>query len=86
VVSLGLESFDALRLCSQLRSLDRTRNVPILAIADPEEESSRLNRGLEIGVNEYVFRPVDRNELLARARTQVRKRRFTERLRDNVTL
>jgi two-component system cell cycle response regulator len=86
VVSLALTSFDGLRLCSQLRSLDRTRNVPILAIADPEEESTRLNRGLEIGVNDYVFRPIDRNELLARARTQVRKKRFTERLRDNVQL
>lgn len=86
VVSLALQSFDGLRLCSQLRSLDRTRNVPIVAIADAEEDGSRLNRGLEIGVNDYVFRPIDRNELLARARTQVRKKRFTERLRDNVQL
>ncbi|CAL8973214.1 PleD family two-component system response regulator [Rhodoplanes serenus] len=86
VVSLALQSFDGLRLCSQLRSLDRTRNVPVLAVADADEESARLNRGLEIGVNDYVFRPIDRNELLARARTQVRKKRFTERLRDNVQL
>ncbi|EJW12067.1 Pole remodelling regulatory diguanylate cyclase [Rhodovulum sp. PH10] len=84
VVSLGLEGFDGLRLCSQLRSLDRTRTVPILALADPEEDSAKLTRGLEIGVNDYVFRPIDKNELLARARTQVRKKRFTERLRDNV--
>ena len=41
-------------------------------------------RGLEIGVNDYLMRPIDKNELLARARTQVRKRRYTERLRDNV--
>src|SRR5205085_7575734 len=31
IVSLALANFDALRLCSQIRSLDRTRNVPILA-------------------------------------------------------
>jgi len=47
IVSLGLENFDGLRLCSQVRSLDRTRNVPILAIADAEN-SSRLVRALEI--------------------------------------
>jgi two-component system cell cycle response regulator len=86
VISLGLESYDGLRICSQLRSLDRTRNVPILALADAEESSVRLTRGLEIGVNDYVFRPVDKNELMARARTQVRKKRYTERLRDNVQL
>jgi two-component system cell cycle response regulator len=41
-------------------------------------------RGLEIGVNDYLMRPIDKNELLARVRTQIRKKRYTERLRDNV--
>jgi two-component system, cell cycle response regulator len=85
IISLELENFDALRLCSQVRSLDRTRNVPILAITEPDN-SARMLRGLEIGVNDYLMRPIDKNELLARARTQVRKRRYTERLRDNVQM
>jgi two-component system cell cycle response regulator len=85
IVSLGLESFDALRLCSQIRSLDRTRNLPILAITEPDN-NPRMLRGLEIGVNDFLIRPIDKNELLARARSQVRKRRYTERLRDNVQM
>jgi two-component system cell cycle response regulator len=85
IVSLGLENFDALRLCSQVRSLERTRNVPILAICGAED-SARMVRGLEIGVNDYLMRPVDKNELLARVRTQIRKKRYTERLRDNVQM
>ncbi len=83
IVSLDLDNFDGLRLASQARSLERTRHVPILAIADPES-NTRLLRGLEIGVNDYLLRPIDKNELLARARTQVRRRRYTDHLRDNV--
>jgi two-component system cell cycle response regulator len=83
IVSLALESFDGLRLCSQVRSLERTRNVPILAVADGDD-NTRMLRGLEIGINDYLARPIDKNELLARARTQIRKKRYTERLRDNV--
>ena len=83
IVSLALAHHDALRLCSQFRSLDRTRNVPILAICEGED-NARMIRGLEIGVNDYLMRPVDRNELQARVRTQIRKKRYTERLRDNV--
>jgi two-component system cell cycle response regulator len=83
IVSLALEEHDALRLCSQVRSLERTRNVPILAICDGEE-TTRMIRGLEIGVNDYLLRPIDKNELAARVRTQVRKKRYAERLRDNV--
>ncbi len=85
IVSLGLDNFDSLRLCSQVRSLDRTRNIPILAIADADN-NTRLVRGLEIGVNDYLARPIDRNEMLARVRTQIRKKRYTERLRDNVQM
>jgi two-component system cell cycle response regulator len=85
IVSLGLKDFDGLRLCSQIRSLERTRNVPILAVAEADN-NARLVRGLEIGVNDYLIRPVDKNEMLARVRTQIKKKRYTERLRDNVQM
>ncbi len=83
IVSLSLQNFDGLRLCSQTRSLERTRQMPILAISDADD-NARLLRGLEIGVNDYLARPVEKNELLARVRTQVRRRRYTERLRDTM--
>lgn len=85
IVSLSLANFDGLRLCSQVRSLERTRNIPVLAVSEPEN-TARLARGLEIGVNDYLIRPIDRNEMLARVRTQIKKKRYTERLRDNVQL
>lgn len=83
IVSLALPDFDPLRLCSQIRSLDRTRSLPILLLAEPEDEA-RLLRGFEIGVNDYLTRPIDRHEMAARVRTQIRKKRYTDRLRDNV--
>src|SRR5581483_10495830 len=85
IVSLTLSNVDGLRLCSQLRSLERTRLVPILVIADPED-NTRLLRGLDLGVNDYLARPIDRNEMLARVKTQIRRKRFADRLRDNVQL
>src|SRR5215217_5096824 len=83
IVSLSLENYDGLRLCSQATSLERNRQVPILAISDADN-NARLLRGLEIGINDYLLRPIDKNELLARARTQIRKRRYADHLRDNV--
>lgn len=83
IISLGLQNFDALRLCSQIRSLERTRNIPILVLADLDDEK-RVLRALDLGVNDYLNRPVDRNELIARTRTQVRRKRYADKLRDNV--
>ena len=80
IISLNLKNEDGLRLCSHLRSNERTRAIPILMVAS-EEDMDRIARGLEIGAHDYILRPVDRNELLARARTQIRRKRFQERLR-----
>jgi two-component system, cell cycle response regulator len=83
IVSLGSETFDGLRLCSQARSHERTRNLPILLVADREDRQKVL-RGLELGVNDYLSHPIDRNELLARARTNIRQKRYVDRLRQSV--
>ena len=83
LISLDLQGFDGLRLCSQLRSLERTRHVAVILIADMDDRA-RVLRGLDIGAHDFLVRPVDRNELVARVRTQVRRKRFAERLRDGV--
>lgn len=83
VVSIDEEYYDALRLCSQLRSIESSRQVPILIVIDPDDQT-RLLKALDLGVNDYLMRPVDRQELLARVSTQVRRWRYTEQLRSSV--
>ncbi|MEE9210072.1 MAG: PleD family two-component system response regulator [Kiloniellales bacterium] len=81
MVSLHLAGEDGLRLCSRFRSQDQTRHVPILLILD-EDELEQLAKGLELGVTDYLIRPIDHNELLARTRTQIRRRRYHDKLRE----
>ena len=84
IVSTGFADFDPLRLCSQLRSLDRTRFLPIILVAE-EGEDDRIIRGLELGINDYLIRPIDQQELTARLRTQVKRKRYNDHLRASVT-
>lgn len=83
LVSTRATQYDPLRLCSQLQSFDRTRYVPIILIAD-EGEEARVMRAFELGVHDYVIRPVDRQELTARIRTQVRRKMYNDQLRVSV--
>ncbi|GAK46352.1 response regulator receiver modulated diguanylate cyclase [Tepidicaulis marinus] len=83
VISLSLQEVDGLRLCSQLKSLDATRNIPVLALVE-EGDMPRLVRALDIGVNDYLLRPLDRSELLARCKTQLRHKRYQDQLRQTV--
>ncbi|WP_445376285.1 PleD family two-component system response regulator [Niveispirillum fermenti] len=82
VISLTLMREDGLRLCSQLRSHEKTRQIPVLLLAD-ETDMDRVAKGLELGANDYLIKPIDRNELLARTRTQVRRKRYQDKLRAN---
>lgn len=83
IVSSGFANLDPLRLCSQLRSLDRTRFLPIILVVE-EGEEDRVIRGLELGINDFLVRPVDQQELIARLRTQVRRKRYNDQLRSSV--
>ncbi|HET6389959.1 PleD family two-component system response regulator [Hyphomicrobium sp.] len=80
IVSLSLQGSDGLRLCSQVRSLERTRHLPVIMLVEPGDEA-RLLRGLDMGVNDYLMRPIDRHELLARVKTQIKRKRHSDFLR-----
>jgi len=84
LVSLDIDGHnpdEGLRLLSHLRSNEKSRSVPILMLTQDNKE--RIARGLEIGGHDYVVRPVDDNELKARLKTQIRRRRIQEKLQNN---
>ncbi|MCG8505391.1 MAG: PleD family two-component system response regulator [Sphingomonadales bacterium] len=85
IVSLAMAEVDGLRICSRLRSYEETRNVPILVIVD-EGGGPELLRALEMGVNDYLVRPIDRLELQARVRTQLKRKHYADQLRESFHL
>ncbi|HEV2097520.1 MAG TPA: PleD family two-component system response regulator [Stellaceae bacterium] len=82
IASLTTPDGDPLRLVSQCRGNELFRQLPVLLIA-AERDLPRLAKGLDLGANDYLIRPVDRNELLARANTQIRRKRLQDRLNEN---
>lgn len=82
IASLSIPGSDSLRLVSHCRANEAFRQLPILLIAE-ETDLPRLAKGLDLGANDYLIRPVDRNELLARTATQVRRKRLQDRLQES---
>ncbi len=83
LINLDLDHYDGLRLCSQIRSDQKNRHLPIMLIVNPDDQA-RLLRGLEMGVNDYVTRPLDRMELKLRVRNQVKHKHFSDSLQDKL--
>jgi two-component system cell cycle response regulator len=83
ILNAAAKGFDGLRFAAQVRSDEATRSLPMLAIVDFDERP-RLVKALEIGVNDILARPIDPLELAARAKTQIRRKRYTDYLRNNL--
>jgi two-component system, cell cycle response regulator len=83
IVNVAAKGFDGLRFAAAMRSDQATRHLPILAVFDPDERAKAI-KALELGINDLLPRPIDPQELAARARTQIKRKRYTDLLRNNL--
>ncbi len=83
IVDLTSPAFDGMRICARVRSDNETRQLPIVAVVNPDDVQTAV-RSLDLGVNDVVYRPVDAGELNARARTQLRRKHYADRLRNSL--
>ncbi|CAL4867257.1 Response regulator PleD [Asticcacaulis sp. MM231] len=83
VLNLTAKAFDPLRWVAQLRTNEATRQRPVLAIINADERKIMF-KALELGVNDVVPRPIDMQELRARAKTQIRRKRYGDFLRNSL--
>ena len=80
LISTLLSDTDGLRLASQVRGQEETRNVPVLMLVD-EDDTGIMLKALEMGFNDYLTVPLDKNEMTVRVRTQIRRKKYQEMLR-----
>jgi two-component system, cell cycle response regulator len=78
-----LDGADPLRLGSRIRSRPETRqSATLLVVAG--NDTAFAAKALEIGFNDYISAPIDLVELVARLRLQLRRKRYADRLRENM--
>jgi DNA-binding response OmpR family regulator len=70
VLDLGLPRLDGIEVCRQLRS---DGDVPILILTARTETEDRVS-GLDSGADDYLVKPFERQEFLARIRALLRRR------------
>jgi two-component system cell cycle response regulator len=83
VIAIDIGSrFDSLKLCAQLRGIEELRPVPILLLV-ASADRARLIKALDIGITDYVTRPIDSHEFVARMRAQAKRKRYQDLLRQS---
>ena len=72
VLDLMLPDGDGLDMCRELRASPRTRSLPVLMLSARGEPTDRIV-GLEVGADDYLPKPFEPRELLARLRALLRR-------------
>jgi DNA-binding response OmpR family regulator len=72
VLDLMLPDGDGLDLCRELRASPRSRTLPVLMLSARGEPTDRIV-GLEVGADDYLPKPFEPRELLARVRALLRR-------------
>ena len=75
----GMDGYDVARA---LKADAATKAIPVVMVTALDDRDSRL-RGLEAGAEEFVTKPVDRNELRIRVRNLLRLKEFSDFLADH---
>ena len=83
IVSTHAKAFDGLKVIAKMRSSAVMRHLPILAVVEPDDPERAL-RALELGAHDVITRPIDEDELRARTRTLIRRKRYMDALRNTL--
>ncbi len=76
IVMPGISGFE---VCRRIKAAPETRLTPIILITGLSATADRIN-GINAGADDLLSKPIDYNELLARTRSLLRLKQFTDEL------
>jgi two-component system, sensor histidine kinase and response regulator len=79
LLDLNMPGMNGFEVCKRIRSENKMYDVPIIFLSAESERESIL-KGFEVGAQDYVTKPFDSRELLARVKTQLDLKSKTEKL------
>ena len=81
LLDLIMPVMDGYRVCQGLKEEDSTKEIPIIMLTSKAEPADKV-KSLELGALDYVVKPFDEGELIARVNIQLRLKQLYEALQE----
>ena len=70
LLDVSMPEMDGYEVCRRLKADSRTRNVPVIFLSALTDSASKV-AGLELGAQDFISKPIQADEVLARVRTHL---------------
>ncbi|MCK4469479.1 MAG: diguanylate cyclase [Desulfobacterales bacterium] len=81
LLDLILPGMDGYEVCQRIKKGDATSEIPVIMLTSKSEAADKV-RGLEMGASDYVTKPFDEGELMARVNIHLHIRELHESLKE----
>ncbi|HUV49941.1 MAG TPA: diguanylate cyclase [Anaerolineae bacterium] len=81
LLDLILPGIDGYEVCQRIKKGDATSEIPVIMLTSKSEAADKV-RGLEMGASDYVTKPFDEGELIARVNIHLQIRELHESLKE----
>ncbi|MCF3649650.1 hybrid sensor histidine kinase/response regulator [Synoicihabitans lomoniglobus] len=71
LLDVMMPDMDGIEVCTRLQSREETRSIPVIFITARNSKEGKIE-GLAVGAVDYITKPIDLDETLARVQTQLR--------------
>jgi DNA-binding response OmpR family regulator len=85
ILDIMMPTMDGYELCRRIKENPKTRDIPVLFLSAKFESEDKV-KGLEVGAHDYLTKPVDQGELVARTRAALRVKYLQDQLREKIDL
>lgn len=85
LMDIQMAGMDGFETVQKLRSDQRTARIPVIVVTAAAREPSDVTRGFGLGADDYLLKPFNTGELVARVNAKIRARRLEERLEQRST-
>jgi C4-dicarboxylate-specific signal transduction histidine kinase len=72
LVHIDLPETDGFEVCRRLQADVRTGGLPVILLAEPDQQAENRTRGLESGASDFIVQPIDAIEIMARIQAVLR--------------
>lgn len=79
LLDILMPGVDGFEVCRRVKAMPETRLTPVVLITGLSQTGDRIN-GINAGADDFLSKPIDFNELLARTRSLLRLKQFTDEL------